>query len=90
MNRRAFSPLIATILIIGFIIALSIVVMIWGQTFFEEQGNLKSNINVKLQWHNETIYGAEDIIAMSKATNCESNYIYDGNNKNAYIIRCKY
>jgi len=37
MNKRAISPLIATILLIAFAIALGLVVMNWGKSYIEEK-----------------------------------------------------
>jgi len=36
MNKKAISPLIATILIIGFTVALAAVIMTWGQKFVKD------------------------------------------------------
>lgn len=36
MNKKGISPLIATVLLIGFTIALAAVVMIWGQNLFQQ------------------------------------------------------
>ena len=37
MNKRAISPLVATILLIAFAIALGLVVMNWGKSYIEEK-----------------------------------------------------
>lgn len=37
MNKKALSPLVATILLIAFAIALGIVVMSWGKSYIEEK-----------------------------------------------------
>lgn len=36
MNKKAISPLIATVLIIGFTVALAAIVMTWGSTFIRD------------------------------------------------------
>ena len=36
MNKKGISPLIATVLIIGFTVALAAIVMTWGSTFIRE------------------------------------------------------
>jgi len=37
MNSKAISPLIATVLLIGFAVALGAIIMNWGNTFTQEQ-----------------------------------------------------
>ena len=52
MNKRAVSPLIATVLLIAFAVALGAVVMNWGKTYVEEQAEhagSKSNAEIKCQ-----------------------------------------
>src|SRR3989344_8249382 len=49
MNKRGISPLIATVLIIGFTVALSAVVMTWGTSFVRtttEQTAESSNLGI--------------------------------------------
>lgn len=36
MKKRGISPLIATVLLIGFVVALLIIVMLWGRGYIEE------------------------------------------------------
>jgi len=56
-NKKGISPLIATVLLIGFVVAIAAIVMLWGKGFIEErtakEGALSkakldcTNINIK-------------------------------------------
>ncbi|MFH0752746.1 MAG: archaellin/type IV pilin N-terminal domain-containing protein [archaeon] len=49
MNKRGISPLIATVLIIGFTVALAAVIMVWGQGFIKDmQQKTESGADVQL------------------------------------------
>ena len=47
MKKGEVSPLIATVLLIGFTIALAGLVMIWGQTFFGEIDTLETTTTLE-------------------------------------------
>ncbi len=48
-NKRGISPLIATVLIIGFTVALAAVIMVWGQGFIKDmQAKTESGAAVQL------------------------------------------
>lgn len=44
MSKRGISPLIATVLLIGFIIALVAVVMLWGKGFIQEKAEKEGEL----------------------------------------------
>lgn len=44
MKKRGISPLIATVLLIGFIIALVAVVMLWGKGFIQEKAEKEGEL----------------------------------------------
>lgn len=44
MNKRGLSPLVATILLIGFSIALGAIVMSWGKGFIEEKAEFVQGV----------------------------------------------
>ena len=50
MNKKGISPLIATVLIIGFTVALAAVIMTWGQSFtknIQKQTEETSDVQIK-------------------------------------------
>ncbi|MBI4451263.1 hypothetical protein HY642_04780 [Candidatus Woesearchaeota archaeon] len=44
LGRRGISPLIATVLLISFSVALGAVVMSWGETYIEEKAEFATNV----------------------------------------------
>jgi len=54
-NKQGVSPLIATVLIIGFTIALAAVVMIWGETFLNEIDTLEDRTTTTIEPTTTTI-----------------------------------
>jgi flagellin-like protein len=46
MNKRGVSPLVATLLLIAFAIALGLVVMNWGKSYIEEKAEFTSGADV--------------------------------------------
>ena len=68
MEKKGISPLIATVLIIGFVIALAVIILTWSQTFTErltettelsvEEGQeCLQNVNIKIR---SVCYNTED------------------------------
>lgn len=56
-NKKGISPLIATVLILGFTVALAAVIMTWGQSFTRQiQESTTQQTNVQLTCATDVIY----------------------------------
>jgi len=57
MNKRGISPLIATVLIIGFTVALAAVIMTWGQSFSKSMSeSTEETTNVQLTCTRDVVF----------------------------------
>ena len=57
LNKRGISPLIATVLIIGFTIALAAVIISWGQTFTRQiQQETETSSNEQIACATEVVF----------------------------------
>lgn len=86
MNKKAVSPLIATVLIIGFTVALSAIVMTWGGVFMREEVEESEEDIVELcvEWEfPEECYGFEFGIPYNK---CCEIWIIDKRPKEDVIL----
>lgn len=80
MNKKAISPLIASVLLIGFTVALAVVVMTWGGGFIKkttEKTSSEADVALACANLNLQITGA----------NCESGTVTVSNTKNYKIIK---
>lgn len=57
LNKRGISPLIATVLIIGFTVALAAVILIWGQSFTRGiQSSTEETTNIQLMCAQDVVF----------------------------------
>lgn len=83
LKKRGISPLIATVLLIGFVVAISLLAMLWGRTLVKEQIEKRAPISQqKLECQTdieidvvEACYGNPVGAVNVKAENKRSNYI---------------
>ena len=83
LKKRGISPLIATVLLIGFVVAISLLAMLWGRTLVKEQiekrapisqQKLECQIDIEVDV-TEACYGNPINVVNVKMENKRSNYL---------------
>ncbi len=82
MNKRALSPLVATILLIAFAIALGVVVMSWGKSYIEEKAEFTAGPHDASACGVAELsiikVGGEDKVCYNSATNIIESFVENG------------
>lgn len=79
-NKRGISPLIATVLIIGFTVALAAVIMVWGQGFIKDmQSKTQAESDIQLSCAQDVKLEVSDACRESGDANLKVTVKNDGN-----------
>ncbi len=80
LNKRGISPLIATVLIIGFTVALAAVILIWGQGFTKSmQQGAEESANINLMCANDVKFSVTGGCYCATANTIKVTVKNDGN-----------
>jgi len=91
LNKRGISPLIATVLIIGFTISLAAVIISWGQTFTRQiQQETETSSNEQIACATEVVFDINNACKIMGSPNGEVKVIVknDGSRKiDKFLVR---
>lgn len=90
MRKRGISPLIATVLLIGFIVALVAVVMLWGKGFIQEKAEKEGKLaQAQLSCNNVDIdikLSGGNLLVVNKGSQVINGFIV---RSGAKVLQCR-